>query len=59
MQQRGFSLVEMMIVVAIIVILGNIAVPTYQKYTQRAKYTELFTELTAARTAIELCAQLR
>lgn len=57
-QQRGFTLVEIMIVVAILVILANIAIPTYQRYIQKAKYTELLTQLTPARTAIELCAQL-
>ncbi len=57
-RQRGFTLIEMMIVVAIVIILSNIAIPSYQKYIQRAKYTELLTQIAPAKTAIELCMQL-
>jgi type IV pilus assembly protein PilA len=55
--QQGFTLIELMIVVAIIGILAAIAIPAYQDYTQRAQMGEAFTIASAAKTAIEEYAQ--
>ncbi len=46
-----------MIVVAIIGILAAIAIPSYQNYTKKAKFTEVIEATSAAKTAVEICAQ--
>ena len=50
--QQGFTLIELMIVVAIIGILAAIALPAYQDYTIRAKMSEVITSLSPAKTAV-------
>ena len=50
--QKGFTLIELMIVVAIIGILAAIALPAYSDYTKRAKVTEVILAASAARTSI-------
>src|SRR5690606_23104324 len=50
--QKGFTLIELMIVVAIIGILAAIALPAYQDYTIRAKVSEAYSLSAAARTAV-------
>ncbi len=50
--QKGFTLIELMIVVAIIGILAAIALPAYQDYTKRAKLSEVILAASACRTTI-------
>jgi type IV pilus assembly protein PilA len=50
--QQGFTLIELMIVVAIIGILAAIAIPAYQDYTIRAQVSEGMSLASGARTAV-------
>ncbi len=53
--QKGFTLIELMIVVAIIGILAAVAIPAYQDYTRKARFSEVVSLTGAYKTAVELC----
>lgn len=57
-KQQGFTLIELMIVVAIIGILAAIALPAYQGYTQRAGFSEVVNSTASAKTQVETCVQV-
>jgi type IV pilus assembly protein PilA len=54
--QQGFTLIELMIVVAIIGILAAVAIPAYSNYTKKAKFVEVTQATQAIKTAVETCA---
>ncbi|MGE6289515.1 pilin [Aeromonas media] len=56
-KQSGFTLIELMIVVAIVAILAAIALPAYQTYTKKSKMTQLVAATGSLKTAVEVCMQ--
>ena len=55
--QKGFTLIELMIVVAIIGILAAVAIPSYQNYVKKAKFTEIVQATAPLKQAVDECVQ--
>ncbi|HCH27638.1 MULTISPECIES: prepilin-type N-terminal cleavage/methylation domain-containing protein [Psychrobacter] len=57
--QKGFTLIELMIVIAIIGILAAIALPAYQTYTNKARFAEVVLAASSVKGNVDVCFQTR
>ncbi len=56
---KGFTMIELMIVIAIVAVLAAVGMPVYQDYLAKAKFTEVVASLGPGKTHFEICSQVQ